>query len=260
MLWSVVAAVNDEQILNSCLLRSPDIELAADIILQKGYASAAEAYNAGIRKSKGEIVLLVHQDVYLPAAWIDHVRRAIGSISARDPNWGVVGVYGVKDDGGHAGYVYDYRTLGEQFEGGIEVAVLDELLLILRHSSGLLFDESLPGFHMYGADICLEARRRGMKSYAVSAFCIHNSPESKMPLEFWKAYLFMRRKWKSQLPIKTTCTEITRFCWPMVQWNIYNAVLLAFGGKKTCVRRERVPDPSLLYQSLLRQISARDAR
>ncbi len=246
MLWSVIAAVNDEQLLNTCLLRSPDLELAADIILQRGFASAAEAYNDGIRKSRGEIVVFVHQDVYLPKGWIDRARKAIDLIAAHDPGWGVMGLYGVKDDGGHVGHVYYHRIMGEQFEGGIEVSTLDELLLIVRRSSGLSFDESLSGYHMYGADICLEARKRGIKSYVISAFCIHNAIEHR-PLQFWKAYFFMRRKWKSQLPITTNCTIVTHYCYPMFRWHFFNMVNLALGRK---TNSKRVQDPSLLYQSL----------
>ncbi len=54
-------------------------------------------------------------------------------------------------------------------------SVLDELLLVIRRSSGLSFDDGLPSFHLYGADICLQAQMGGMKSYIITAFCIHNS-------------------------------------------------------------------------------------
>src|SRR5208283_928447 len=169
-----------------------------------------------------------------------------------DPNWGVLGVWGVGNDGAAAGYLHwtgVEGTAGRRFDGGIEVETLDEVLLIVRRSSGLSFDDSLRGFHMYGADICLEAGRRGMKCYAISAFCIHNTDDYKMlPLQFWKAYLFMRSKWKSQLPVKTTCTQITKWCWPMVRWNIVRAINLALRREKP---KKRVPAPNLLYEDLV---------
>ncbi len=252
MLCSVVAAVNNVQVLRSCLLKSPDLRSGVDVILQTGFASAASAYNCGMESAKNDIVVFVHQDVYLPEGWVNRMRRAIEIISAQDPNWGVLGIWGATNNGGRVGYLYwtgVEGTAGRRFDGGIEVETLDELLLIVRRSSGLLFDELLPGYHMYGADICLEAGRRGMKSYAISAFCVHNTNNYKMlPLQFWKAYLLMRSKWKSQLPIQTTCTEITQWCWPMVRWNIVRAIKLALRRDKP---KKRVPDPSFLYDDLV---------
>ncbi len=251
MNWSVISAVNDEQVLNSCLLQSPDLKSASEVILQSGFASAADAYNSGILKSSGDIVAFIHQDVYLPEGWLYRVERAIEAIEAQDPAWGVLGVWGATKNEGMAGYLHwtgMEGAAGQRFEGGIEVETLDEVVLLIRRSSSLCFDESLRGFHMYGADICLEAGRRGMKSYAISAFCIHNTNGYKMlPLDFWKAYLFIRKKWKPRLPVKTTCTQITNYCWPVLEWNFKNMVILALGRKK--VPRRNL-DPALLYKSL----------
>ncbi len=247
---TIVSAVNNEEILKNCLLRSPDLQSVADILIQTGFASAALAYNSGILKAKDDVIVVVHQDVYLPEGWIRRVETILEELAIQDPNWGVLGVWGVGYDGMPKGCIYWTgleRMAGNFFEGGSEVETLDECLLIIRKSSGLCFDESLAGFHMYGADICLEARRRGMKCYAVSAFCIHNTNEYKLlPREFWRACLYIRQKWKSQLPIKTTCIEITRYCWPMLQWNIVHGINLALGRKKA---PKRVSDPSSLYRS-----------
>ncbi len=246
------SAVNNEQVLRSCLLKSPDLDAAVEVILQSGFASAAAAFNSAMQRAKADIIVFVHQDVYLPEGWVDRVRKAIEVIGAFDPNWGVLGIWGVGNDGAFAGHLHwtgVEGTAGKRFDGGIEVETLDEVLLIVRRSSGLLFDELLPGYHMYGADICSEAGRRGIKCYAISAFCIHNTDNYKMlPLQFWRAYLFMRSKWKSQLPIRTTCTEITRWCWPMFRWNIVRAINLALRREKP---KKRVPDPSLLYDDFV---------
>jgi hypothetical protein len=131
----------------------------------------------------------------------------------------------------------------------VEVRTLDEVLLILKKSSGLRFDQRIPGFHMYGADICLEAHRHGLKCYAISAFCIHNTNQyGLLPLQFWQGYLAMRRKWKAQLPIKTSCTEITRWCWPMIRSNVARAINLATGRDKPPAKR--VSDPNQLCREI----------
>jgi hypothetical protein len=249
--WTVISATNNEGVLKSCLLNSPDIREASEVILQRGYASASVAYNCAIDKAKSDLLVFVHQDVYLPRGWLASLLRALNLLSTFDPNWGVLGVYGVNkswDDG--AGFLYCAANgrLGNDFAGVREVRCLDELILIMRKSSKLRFDEQLRGFHMYGTDICLEARRRGMKSYAISAFCIHNTNGYRMlPLDFWRGYLFLRKKWRSQLPIATSCTEITFGCWPMIRWNIFRAANIILGRHRV---RLRVQDPSRLYLDL----------
>lgn len=252
--WSLVSAVNNEVVLKSCLLSSPDIRLASEVILQTGYSSAAAAYNAGIEKAKTDVVVFAHQDVYFPEGWIAAVQKALEMLSRRDPEWAVAGIWGVTSSGEYVGHLYCaglQRTLGSSAEDAIEVRSLDEVVLIVRKSSGVRFDERLTGFHMYGTDLCLEAKRRGMRSYAISAFCIHNTNGYRMlPLDFWKGYFFLRSKWKAELPIVTSCTEITFCCWPMVWWNLVRAINLVTGREKPPGKRVR--DPGELYREMLR--------
>ena len=251
MQWSVISAVNNEKVLKTCLLDSPGIESAAEVILQRGYASAASAYNAAMQKAKTDLLVFVHQDVYLPEGWIEAVQKALETLSQQDPNWGVVGVWGAVDGEKRVGYLCWTGDLGwkEPFEGGKEVASLDEVVLIFRKSAGLVFDERLPGYHLYGADICAEARRRGRKCYAISALCIHNTNTERMlPLQFWKCYWFMRRKWKDSLPIDTPCTRITFWCWPMIRWHLVCLRDLALGRRKRLVRAD---NPGEIYAGLL---------
>jgi glycosyltransferase involved in cell wall biosynthesis len=249
--WTVISATNNEDVLNSCLLNSPDLREATEVILQRGYSSAAAAYNCAIDKAQSDLLVFVHQDVYLPPGWLASLRRALDLLSKLDPTWGILGVYGVnKSSDSGAGFLYCAASgrLGNFFEGPREVRSLDEVLLIMRKSSNLRFDEQLPGFHMYGTDICLEARRRGMKSYAISAFCIHNSNGYGMlPLQFWRCYLFMRKKWRAQLPIATSCTEITFGCLPVIRFNISRAANIALGRYRGTTP---FADPSRFYLDL----------
>ena len=251
MKCSVISAVNDESVLRTSLLDSPGIRSANEVILQRGYASAASAYNVAIRKASSDLLVFMHQDVYLPEGWIDLVTKAADALSVQDPDWGVIGVWGMVDSQRRAGYLYWTGDYGWErpFEGVKEVKSLDEVVLIFRKSSGLMFDEQLPGYHLYGTDICMEARRQGKKSYAISAFCIHNTNIGDvLPLEFWKCYLFMRRKWKDNLPIDTPCTRITFWCWPMIRWNLMYARNVALGTQR---KLKRVENPGELYRKLV---------
>ncbi len=250
--WSLIAAVNNQEILQSCLLRSPEVSQATEIVCQRGYSSAAKAYNAALDKAATDVLVFAHQDVFLPAGWVAQLRRALAWLAANDPSWAVAGIWGVQRSGGRYGNVYCTglgAKLGNDFMPPVEVRTVDELLLVVRKSSGVRFDESLPGYHLYGTDISLEAQRRGLKCYAISAFCIHNTNGYAMlPWCFWKAYLHMRRKWKAELPVTTPCIEITRFGQPAIQWNIVQAANLMLKRHRI---GKRVADPAQLYHDLV---------
>src|SRR5580704_5295897 len=249
MNWSVICATNSEKVLKSCLLSSPEIHSAAEVILQRGFRSAATAYNAGIEKAKADILVFAHQDVYFAEGWVAAVEQAVQTLSKQDPQWAVLGIWGVDRAGVRFGHLYCaglMQRLGQLFDAPREVRSLDEAVLIVRKSSGVRFDESMPGFHMYGTDVCQEANRRGMKAYAISSFCIHNTNGYNMlPWDFWKCYLIMRRKWRRQLPITTPCAKITFWCRPMIVWNVKQALNILLKRHKP---GRRLPDPKRFYQ------------
>ena len=136
------------------------------------------------------------------------------------PLWGVTGAYGVTTCGKGAGHIYSTglgRFVGEPFTEPIQVRSLDEMLLVLRRSADIRFDERVPGFHLYGTDICLEAEARGMRNCVLPCFALHNSIGIKwLPMSFWQAYIYLRRKWKNRLPLITPCTKITAGCTPII--------------------------------------------
>ena len=251
MQWSVISAVNNERVLETSLLASESISSASEVIFQRGFSTAAAAYNDGIQRATTDLLVFVHQDVYLPEGWIESVNKSIENLSVKDPNWGVLGVWGAIDSRQRTGFLYWTGGYGFErpFAGAKEVMTLDELVLIFRKSSGLRFDEQLPGYHLYGADICMEARRRGRKCYVIPAFCIHNTNiGGALPLEFWKCYLFMRKKWKDHLPIDTPCTRISFSCWPIVRWNIMYARNVVVGRQR---KLQRAESPADLYRELV---------
>jgi hypothetical protein len=175
---TIISAVNNDDVLRSCLLNSPDVRSASEVILQRGCTSAAYAYNSAFEKAKTDLVIFAHQDVYFPDGWLDSLRRTLDLLSHTDPHWGVLGVWGGVREGGLPGYMYwtgVNGTAGKPFSGVREVRSLDEVVIILRKSSGLRFDESLSGYHFYGTDICLEANRQGRKCYVFPGFCVHNT-------------------------------------------------------------------------------------
>ena len=141
------------------------------ILIQENFVSAALAHNDAISRSSNDLIVFAHQDVLLPDSWIPQLESALGQLELQDPHWGVLGCYGARQDGRESGYVYSngQGIVGVPFKNPESVQTLDEIVLILRRSSGL-HHERLPHFHLYGAGICLAAANREMKSYVILRF------------------------------------------------------------------------------------------
>ncbi len=250
--WSLVVAANDDQVLKNTLLASPAIDSDCEVIVRRGYSCAGAAYNSGLAEARNDIVVFAHQDVYLPAIWVTNLRQTIEALQAAASRWGVLGCFGTTKENpprlhGHC-FSTGLRTiLGKPFRTLAPAQTLDELLLVVRRSSGLRFDEQLPGFHLYGADICLQAAACGFENFIIPAFCIHNANGTvRLPREFWRAYFYLRRKWKAVLPVTTCCTTITAACMPMIS-------RLAVECKERILPREvgqRCANIPLLYEQL----------
>lgn len=210
----VIAAVNDRDILRACLMRSPDVasgQLAVKTV--ENARSMATAYNSALAETSAAICLLAHQDVYLPAGWLERAIACLNTLSIQAPNWKVAGPYGVTPAGRHVGRVWDV-TMGQE-NGGRNfdpepVGSLDELLLILRNDGTLNFDADLPDFHLYGTDIVQTALAMGGTAFAVELPVVHNNrPIASLRGGYAEAYAYTRRKWSSRLPIHTCICTLT---------------------------------------------------
>ena len=214
-----VATYGTGEVLESNFLASPCLREPHphQILVQRDYVAASRAYNDAIDRAENDLIVLVHQDVILPEPWLWQLACAIDQLEASDPKWGVLGCYGMERDGIGCGCIYSpgRGLIGTPLARATPVQTLDEIVLILRKSSGLRFDDCLPHFHLYGADICLRAAKMGMRSYAIPAFCIHNAHQYLvLPDEFYACCRHIRHVWKDALPIQTTCLKITRLNLP----------------------------------------------
>jgi hypothetical protein len=214
----VVAAVNDDAVLGANLMRSPLFQQPdVRVHLQRGYASASLAYCAALAQCQHDVVVFAHQDVYLPKQWDAQLMRSIHALSATDPDWAVLGVYGVQANGSHVGCVWSSgldAVFGAPFDMPTAVQSIDEVLIVLRRSSGITFDTGLPGYHLYATDLVQTALSRGLGAYAISAPVVHNSrPVLYLGRDYFSAYAYMRRKWLHRLPIYNNVAQLTRPGW-----------------------------------------------
>lgn len=209
----VVVAVNDEEVLGRNLLRSPLLRKdGITLHLQRGYGSASGAYNAAMGRCRSDIVVFAHQDVYIPAEWERKVLHNTGFLDEVDPGWAVLGVYGVGGSAQQIGHVWSSglsRSFGTPFTYPTVVDSIDELLIILRRSSKIGFDEHLPGYHLYGTDLVQTAISRGNSAYVIWAPVIHNSlPSLYLGADYFRAYRYVATKWREKLPIQNCVAPI----------------------------------------------------
>ena len=183
------------------------------VVIEEGFPSASLAYNRAIDEARNDLIVFVHQDVHLPVSWHADFQRALSYLEQWNIAWGVLGCFGSRKGAeGGLGRVY---TTGRGVHGTFltepePVETLDEIILIIRRSSGLRFDPTLPNFHLYGTDICTLARSRGLTNYAFQGYCIHNTkPYVRLPHEFYVCHRHIRRKWRAFLPIYASCAEIS---------------------------------------------------
>jgi hypothetical protein len=252
-----VVAVNDDEVYKANLSASPIFteKNHFEVLMMKNYSSASKAYNAAIEQARNDLIVFIHQDIYLPEAWLSCFNKSLSYLDREEINWGVLGCYGVRQEGRievRLGQVY---TTGMGIHGQWiykpePVQTLDEIVLVIRKSSGLRFDPSLPYFHLYGTDICMSAREKEMMCYVIPAFCIHNTNQIiELPIEFYECYKYIKRQWKKYLPIHSSCIRISRF-----DNDVYLRRILKLYDKlrrKTIIPLNRVRDPRSLIDHML---------
>lgn len=247
----LAAAVSDDETLSECLGRSPDV-LSGRLVLRqfRGYPSAASALNAALDSSPGRVVVLPHQDVYLPAGFVDNLVNRLAELERLDPKWAVVGCIGLDASGTVRGETWSSgmgRRVGAPLDAPAEVVTLDELILVVRADSGVRFDPGLPGFHLYATDLVVAAADRGLRSYAVPMAVVHHSrPLVKLGRDYWRAYLRLRRRWSDRLPVPTMFGGIRRSLLPLARIDLD----YRWRHRGRAERPPRVGDPQQIARDL----------
>ena len=199
----------------------------------RAYTSIARLYADAASRAEHDLRFHVHQDVLFPPDWEDRLFTALADLASRDPQWGVIGAAGRAPETGdgseppNIGHWSDPHRYHKPPKTGLpaEVQVLDELWLGFRASRGLAFDPEHPGFHCYGALLCLAARDAGMRSYVIDAPVVHKlvTPDGTLieasdqshkiegrqtdafRADFLRSADYVSRKYAHHLPFRSTC-------------------------------------------------------
>lgn len=212
MTLEVAAAVSEEDTLAQCLAASPEIASGRySLSTYRGYASAASALNAALRAATADWVVLAHQDVYFPPGSLKRLEKSLDALSEASPSTAVCGAIGRTRAGETVGEVWSSgmgKLVGVPVDQPVEVDTIDEVVICVRRGT-VVFDESLPGFHLYGTDIVLGAQQRGLTALVVPSTLIHHSkPVIDLSGDYARAYRHLRRKWASRLPLLTMMGDV----------------------------------------------------
>lgn len=198
-----ICPVNDEQVYAEVFLKSLERNRYASLTKVVGAGSAAEAFNTHVgNHPPGHITVLVHQDVFLPPQWTDTMEGIFDNLK-----FGVAGCVGC---GGQQIYadVYASPTIYLDFnihQLPAKVDSLDELILIFPSDTAIRLDTEL-GWHMYGADACVKAKKLGQDALAISNRVVHYSKRTEFDPKFYQSAEIFRAK--NPGPIKTTIITI----------------------------------------------------
>ena len=172
--------------------------------------NAAQGLNHGIERLSADWVVCVHQDVLFPAGFWARLTTALAALP---PTVAVAGLVGCERGGRFHGHIVDPN--GHCYWPGLphDVLAVDEVLIAVRKASGLRFGEEVPGFHCYGADLCFEAARRGLRVVAIDAPLVHLSTGS-LDASYERASQWLLDKWGERyghvLPMPTIVVQDNR--------------------------------------------------
>jgi hypothetical protein len=211
----VVACIsNDDAILRANLQSAPMIASGAvPLMVERNPETAARGINRLIDATDAPVIVFAHNDVWFPNGWDALLRRRIAEVAAIDPDWALIGSYGLGADRWHYGPVWSSSIgsiVGRVAAAPVAAHSFDEHLIVLRRASGLRCDEHLGHFHFYGTDLPATARARGLSSWVVPLPLVHNDRfKAELGADFTEGYRFMQRKWKAALPLDAPVIRIS---------------------------------------------------
>ncbi len=172
---------------------------------------AYRGLNQVLAAARGTYVVMCHQDVRVLGDHAGDLERLLRELDGRDPNWALAGNAGGVAPGELALRISDPHG-SNQNTGPLprRVMSLDENFIVVRRTARVGFSADLTGFHLYGADICLNADVAGYHSYVIDFHLAHLSPGTKTQA-FFDAEAAFCAKWNRALAsrwMQTTCTLV----------------------------------------------------
>lgn len=244
--YSVVCCVSDKEVFNECLLKSLKKQKRSDVeyipvFNYNGIYNASQALNAGREIASGDYIVYSHQDVSLLPGGFEKLDELL---SKKVKIVGAAGIsikYGSLDIGNWGGKTqinqklavgtvyndeYEYENKSPYWDGVKDptlVHCIDECFFVVSKDIKLKFDEDLDGFHFYGIDYSLQARKAGYDVYSANIPIIHfgqHSTSMGKNNKYWKIMRYLYLKWNVAFPELLTTH---------MNWNLFGEISSQIG-------------------------------
>ncbi len=182
---SIISASNDKNILNKCLIKSlerqtyKEYELIVIDTTRKKYNGCIEAFEEGIKKSKGDILIFVHHDVIFEKE--DELEKIVENI--RKIDFGIAGVAGasIKRNfliGNITNGPKKEKVSNIEIDKPVKVQTVDEVLFVIKKEvlQEHPFNRENNTWHLYAVEYSLEMLKMGKEVYVIPSNIYHVSP------------------------------------------------------------------------------------
>lgn len=180
--------------------------------------SIFEAYNLGIKKSIGDYLCFIHDDIlFHTLGW----GRILNEIFKEDSGIGLIGIAGAKSKSKSPSLWWlcpenhKYFNLiqhipnssPERWQTGFnknsieEVVIIDGVFMVLRRQKDLYFSKKLNGFHNYDLNISFEVFDRGYKTIVTNKILIEHFSLGKINTDWVKSAYAIHKLYNDKLPI-----------------------------------------------------------
>lgn len=160
--------------------KNVDVEFISLDNTNGDFSSAAKALNYGAMQANGDVLVFLHQDIVFCSDYV--LEYVYNFLSVHEEC--LCGAAGVEND-----FKNRRLTLSSMYQGDMdnrydtidsprEVFSLDECFMACKKSlfSKIKYDEKLcDGWHLYGVDLCLQAKVKGIKSFVLPLDILHKS-------------------------------------------------------------------------------------
>ena len=216
--FSVATLVTDpaqyKEMLASFLAAGFSAETTEFLAIDNSGRDQLDAYRGltlALSRSRGHHSILCHQDVRLTHDAKSDLVAQLEGLTKHDPSWALAGNAGGIGSGKLAMRITDPhgadRALGP-FPARAQS--LDENFIVVRGGTRFGFSQDLSGFHLYGADLCLQAEMAGHSAYVIDFHLTHLSA-GNADQTFRQSERAFRQKWTRALAprwLQTTCTLV----------------------------------------------------
>jgi hypothetical protein len=165
-------------------------------------------------KLRGRYIILAHDDIELTGEGFEELVGHLQNLDKSDPNWMVAGNAGGTPGLSLARHIDDpngsYRIDG----AAVPVNSLDENFLVMPRERIPFPSVDLVGFHLYGTDMCIQARARGGSAYVIPFLLKHHSA-GPITAEYRNAARHIERVWadRRNFILIRTPTAMLYFGW-----------------------------------------------